>query len=228
MKVWTLIVQKYSDFVSSTLHREQHSTETALMNVQHDIVHNLDSGHCVVLVLLDTSAAFDTINIDMLLNTLHLRFGIGSTALDWFKSDLTGRSQRVAIGSSSSTATPVHYGVTQGSVLGPVLFNVYTTPIADICKKHQVHCHRFADDIQLYVSYNPAESEKLNFAKIHLIQWRGRDQSLNCDTSTETERQQHRVHGAAIIPQPTRVRQPNLHTNYIISRCTTLQYNHNI
>ena len=106
----------------------------------------------------------------MLLNTLHLRFGIGSTALDWFKSYLTGRSQRVTIGSSSSMATPVYHGVPQGSVLGPVLFNVYTTPIADICKKHQVHYHRFADDIQLYVSYNPAESEELNDAKIQLIQ----------------------------------------------------------
>ena len=106
----------------------------------------------------------------MLLNTLHIRFGIGSTALDWFKSYLTGGSQRVTIGSSSSTATPIYHGVPQGSVLGPVLFNVYTTPIADICKKHQVHYHRFADDIQLYVSYNPAESEELNDAKRQLIQ----------------------------------------------------------
>ena len=90
--------------------------------------------------------------------------------IDWFKSYLTGRSQRVAIGSSSSTTTPVYHGVPQGSVLGPVMFNVYTTPIADICKKHQVHYHRFADDIQLYVSYNPAESEELNYAKLQLIQ----------------------------------------------------------
>ena len=123
----------------------------------------------------------------MLLNTLHLRFGIGSTALDWFKSYLTGRSQRVTIGSSSSMATPVYHGVPQGSVLGPVLFNVYTTPIADICKKHQVHYHRFADDmIQLYVSYNPAESEELNDAKIQNPVHR-RDQSLDVVTSTETE-----------------------------------------
>ena len=138
-----------------------------------------------MLVLLDTSAAFDTINIDLLLNTLHQRFGIGGTAFDWFKSYLTGRSQRVAIGSSSSTATPVFHGVPQGSVLGPVMFNVYTTPTADICKKHQVHYHRFADDIQ---------------------------QSLDVVTSAETERQQNRVYGAAIIAQSTRARQPNLAT----------------
>ena len=71
---------------------------------------------------------------------------------------------------SKRKATPVYHGVPQGSVLGPVMFNVYTTPIADICKKHQVHYHRFADDIQLYVSYNPAESDELNYAKIQLIQ----------------------------------------------------------
>ena len=150
-------------------YREQDSTEKALMKVQNDIVHNLDAGHCVMLVLLDTSAAIDTINIDLLLNTLHQRFGIGGTAFDWFKSYMTGKSQRVAFGSSSSTATPVYHGVPQGSVLGPVMFNVYRTPIADICKKHQVHYHRSADDIQLYVSYNTAESEELNYAKIQLI-----------------------------------------------------------
>ena len=189
-------------------YREQHSTETALMKVQHDIVQNLDSGHCVMLVLLDTSAAFDTINIDLLLNTLHQRFGIGGTAFDWFKSYLTGRSQRVAIGSSSSRATPVFHGVPQGSVLGPVMFNVYTTPIADICKKHQVHYHRFADDIQLYVSYNPAESEELNYAKIQLIQcideiraWMLLHQLKLNDNKTEfmVLQSSHNVHGSPTL-----------------------------
>ena len=150
----------------------------------------------------------------MLLNTLHLRFGIGSTALEWFKSYLTGRSQRVTIGSSSSMATPVYHGVPQGSVLGPVVFNVYTTPIADICKKHQVHYHRFADDIQLYVSYNPAESEELNDAKIQLIQcideiraWMLLHQLKLNDDKTEF------MVLPAIIAQSTRVRQPNLATS---------------
>ena len=92
-------------------YKQHHSTETALMRVQHDIVRNLDSGRCVMLVLLDTSAAFDTINIDILLNTLGSRFNIGGTALDWFRSYLTGRSQCVTVGSSSSITTLIYHGV---------------------------------------------------------------------------------------------------------------------
>ena len=136
------------------------------MKVKHDIVRNFDSGRSVMLVLLDTSAAFHTTNIEQLLITLISRFNVGSRALDWFRSYLTGRSQRVMIGSSSSNALPIH----QGSVPGPVMFNVYTTPIADICKKHQVLYHRFADDIQLYAIYNPAVSDELENVKQLLIQ----------------------------------------------------------
>ena len=151
-------------------YKQHHSTETALMRVQHDIVRNLDSGQCVMLILLDTSAAFDTINIDILLNTLGSRFNIGGTALDWFRSYLTGRSQCVMVGSSSSNTTLIYHGVPQGSVLGPVMFNMYTTSIADICTKHHVLFHRFADDIQLYVNYNPVMSDELEYAKQLLVQ----------------------------------------------------------
>ncbi|KAI0210193.1 putative RNA-directed DNA polymerase from transposon BS [Lamellibrachia satsuma] len=151
-------------------YKQHHSTETALMRVQHDIVRNLNSGRCVMLVLLDTSAAFDTINIDVLLNTVGSRFNIGGTALDWFRSYLTGRSQCVTVGSSSSITTLIYHGVPQGSVLGPVMFNMYTTSIADICMKNHVLFHRFADDIQLYVSYNPMLSDELENAKQLIIQ----------------------------------------------------------
>ena len=123
-----------------------------------------------MLVLLDTSAAFDTINIDILLNTLGSRFNIGGTALDWFRSYLTGRSQCVTVGSSSSITTLIYHGVPQGSVLGPVMFNMYTTSIADICMKNHVLFHRFADDTQLYVSYNPMMSDELENAKQLIIQ----------------------------------------------------------
>ena len=79
------------------------------MRIQHDIVGNLDSGRCVMLVLLDKSAAFDTINTDIFLNTLVSRFGIADTGFDWLRSYLTGRSQCVMIGSNSNehTALPL-------------------------------------------------------------------------------------------------------------------------
>ena len=127
---------------------------TDLMKVQHDIVRDLDSGRSVMLVLLYTNAAFVMINIEQLLSTLVSRFNVGSTALDWFRSYLTGRSQLVLIGSFSSNAIPIYHGEPQSSVLGPVMCNAHTTPIAGICKKHQMLYHRFADDIQLYANYN--------------------------------------------------------------------------
>ena len=151
-------------------YRQHHPTETALMKVQHDIVPTFDSGRFAMLVLVDTIAAFDTIKIDILLNTLVSRYNFGGTALDWFRSYLTGRSRYVMIGSSSSNATPIYHGVTPGSVLGPVMFNVYTTPIADKCTNHRVLFYRFADDIQLYFTYNPMISDKLENAKQLLIQ----------------------------------------------------------
>ena len=85
------------------------------MKVQHDIVRNLECGRSVMLFLLNTSAVFDTINIEKLLSTLVSLFNIGGKALDWFRSYLTGRSQRVVIGSSSSNAIPIYHGVPRGS-----------------------------------------------------------------------------------------------------------------
>ena len=117
------------------IYKQHNSTETALMRIQHDIVRNLDSGRRVMPVLLDTSAAFDTINTDiLLLNTLISRTNINGMAFDWFSSYLTG--------SSSSNETLIYHDLPQGSVLGPVMFN------ADICTK-RVLVHRFADNVQL-------------------------------------------------------------------------------
>ena len=86
------------------------------------------------MLVLDTSAAFDTTDIDKLLSTLVSRVNIDLNH--------TFRSHRVMIGSSSSNAIPIHHGVPQSSVLGRVMFNAHTTPIADICKKHQMFYHR--------------------------------------------------------------------------------------
>ena len=137
-------------------YRPNHSTETALMRVQHDITKELDQDRGVALVLLDCrSAAFDTINTRGVIDTLHQQIGVTGVPLTWFESYLSKRSQRIRIGSTTSRPATLSRGVPQGSVLGPVLFTSYTIPISSICKKHGVYYHIYADDTQLYVSFDP-------------------------------------------------------------------------
>ena len=83
-------------------YRDKHSTETALIKVQNDILSALDAGSPAILLMLDLSAAFDTIDHDILLSRLCNVYGITGDALDWFRSYLTGRIQRVVIEDSVS------------------------------------------------------------------------------------------------------------------------------
>ncbi len=136
-------------------YRPQHSCETALLRVQQDIASAMDKNKAVLLVMLDMSAAFDTIDAALLMDTLHSRFGVTGTALQWFSSYMTDRTHCVRIGSSVSSERQLKYGVPQGSVLGPLLFTIYTTPVSDILKKHGADYHKFADDLQLSTSYYP-------------------------------------------------------------------------
>ena len=136
-------------------YRRYHSTETALLKVQNDIMMAVDGGSVAVLVLLDLSAAFDTIDHAKLLHRLESRFGIQGAALAWFRSYLSGRYQSVTVDGQSSEARQLEYGVPQGSVLGPLLFTVYTTPVGDIIRSHGLDHHFFADDSQLYLCFKP-------------------------------------------------------------------------
>ena len=102
--------------------RQFHSTETALLKVQSDILSNVDKQEVILLVLLDLSAAFDTVDHNSLINILESDFGICGDVLEWFRSYLTGRVQRVIVNQQSSKTFNLNYGVPQGSCLGPVLF----------------------------------------------------------------------------------------------------------
>ena len=131
-----------------------HSTETALLKVQSDILSNMDKQE-VTLVLLHLSAAFDTVNHSILINILESDFGICGDVLKWFRSYLTGRVQRVIVNQQSSKTFNLNYGVPQGSCLGPVLFLLYASRLFEVVKKHLPSVHGYADDTQLYVLFRP-------------------------------------------------------------------------
>ena len=128
----------------------------ALLKVHNDIWQAVHNKKVVLLVLLDLSAAFDTIDHDILLHTLRHDFGVREVALRWFQSYLHDRRQAVIFNGSSSETMDLNFGVPQGSVLGPLLFALYTTSISRIAQHHGLEIHLYADEYtQIYTSCNP-------------------------------------------------------------------------
>ena len=136
-------------------YRTSHSTETALLKVQNDILRAIDDGFGVFLVLLDLSAAFDTIDHGILITRLH-DMGVRGTALNWLSTYLTDRTQSVIIDGVCSQPSELQYGVPQGSVLGPILFTLYT-PIGHIARQYGLNVHLYADDTQVYATFKMSQ-----------------------------------------------------------------------
>ena len=136
-----------------------HSTESTLLAVHDQIVKSISKRQVTALCLLDLSAAFDTIDHDILLHRLSNWFGLSNTAHFWFRSYLSSRSFSVSILDSSSDPIRLLYGVPQGSVLGPLLFTLYTTPLSHlITSNSNISHHLYADDTQLYTSFSATDS----------------------------------------------------------------------
>ena len=137
-------------------YRRYHSTETALVKLANDILLNMSSQRVTLLVLLDLNAAFDTVMYHaILLKRLTTDFGIGRKALEWFSSYLSERSRRVLFEGTTSDSYDLRFGVPQGSFLGLLLFAVYASKLFEIVQDHLPNVLCFADDTQLYLSFDP-------------------------------------------------------------------------
>ena len=136
-------------------YRPGHSTETVILRIANDLLNSLDQDKISVLLLLDLSAAFDTIDHDILLSRLNTTFGITNTALNWFRSYLSDRKQVVLVDGHRSSESTLNFGVPQGSVLGPVLFILYTTPLTHLIDTYSIRHEMYADDTQLVHSDTP-------------------------------------------------------------------------
>ena len=141
--------------ILQSAYRLGHSTETALLKIQNNILAAMDNQRVTLLVLLDLSAAFDTIDHQVLLNRLYVTYGITGTALKWFHSYLSNRKQRILINGSYSSDFDLPQGVPQGSCLGPLLFTLYASKLFDVVESHLPNVHAYADDTQLYISFKP-------------------------------------------------------------------------
>ena len=121
-------------------YKVSHSTETALIKVKDDILRATDHQRVTCLILLNLSVPFDTVSHPLLLNRLQHCFSIQGTVLKWIENYMLDCSQRVFLEDSNNRAvtlghTALKQGVPQGSVLGPILFTLYISPLGDICKK---------------------------------------------------------------------------------------------
>ena len=159
-----------------------------MLRVANDILRYIDNKKSVLLILLDLSAAFDTIDHDILLARAHSRFGIDGKALYWLNAYLKDRTQTVSIDNNKATPSPLKYGVPQGSVLGPLLFTMYTAPVADIAERHGVNYHLYADDTQLYVSLDNTlgtasyQKESIEKCVVEIADWMNSNKlKLNSD-----------------------------------------------
>ena len=160
-------------------YRRFHSTETAVTTVLNDILMAADTGQMSALCLLDLTAAFDTVDHDLLLLRLERQFGLCGVVLQWLRSYLTGRTFRVVYSNGTSFIVCILCSVPQGSVLGPLLFILYLADLADLVTRHNVNLHVYADDTQLYLHFRRDDMTSSTLRLEHCISDVGHWMSAN-------------------------------------------------
>lgn len=139
----------FSPFQSA--YRPNHSTETAILNITDKLFTSISHRRVSALCTIDLSSAFDTVSHSILADRLLSDFGLDGSVGDWLHSYTSGRSQFVKVGDSNGNITQLRSGVPQGSVLGPLLFSAYMSPISRLIERHNIHQHHYADDTTLFI-----------------------------------------------------------------------------
>ncbi len=131
--------------------RKGHSTTTVLLNIRDNVLRAMKRGEVTLMVLADFLKAFNTIKYKTVLTKLS-QLGFSNDYLKWTVNYLTERQHFVQIDDKTSCLCPVNFGVPQGSILGPLIFNLY---IADLQSYVEKKCHQYADDTTLYAHCKP-------------------------------------------------------------------------
>ena len=135
--------------------RKKNSTEILLIKIVNDLLLSCDRKIPTLLMLLDLSAAFDTVDQDKMLFILKNRYGVRGVALKWFESFLKGRTQKVLVKDQYSDSESLDFGVAQGSILGPKLFNLYAQSFGSTLEsKVNVVVEGYADDHQVQKKFS--------------------------------------------------------------------------
>ena len=163
----------FSPFQSA--YRKGYSTETALLKLYNDLTSAMNGGLISCVIFLDLSAAFDTVDHDILLERLEHRFGFSGVVLRWLHSYLSNRTQSTRVDNVISQPHHLQCGVPQGSVLGPRLYSLYTAPVSDIIALYAIDHQIYADGTTLYMSFQVKDTSNglglLEECVNHLFDW---------------------------------------------------------
>ncbi len=144
-------------------YRKGHSCETALAKFANDCLWSMENHEINAILCLDLSAAFDTVDHDIL-QVLQSQFGVTGTSLDWFQSYLHPRTCAVTVGNAESSPRGLPFSVPQGSCLGPILFTAYTASLGSCPDERISGLYGYADDHSLRTTFDPAHQDSERFA----------------------------------------------------------------